>query len=229
MIRLLILLLLLAVPARAEVDLELVLAVDASGSVNAYRFELQKQGYAKAFTDPRVLRAIGQGANQAITVTMIQWTGPFLQVQVVGWTEVRDAASAGVLSNLIAAAPRRLFGGGTSISGAIDRAMALFPAVQAPGTRRVIDISGDGANNIGRLASLARDEAVARGVVINGLPILNVEPDLASHYREQVIGGPGSFLIAIDNYEQFSEAIVRKLVTEIAGRNVDKRFATILP
>jgi hypothetical protein len=211
------------------VDLELVLAVDASGSVNTYRFELQKQGYVDAFRDPRVLRAIGLGANQAIAVTMIQWTGPALQVQVVGWTEVRDAVSGAALSDRIKAAPRRLFGGGTSISGAIDRAMELFPAVSAPGTRRVIDISGDGANNIGRPAYRARDEAVGQGVVINGLPIVNVEPDLATHYREQVIGGPGSFLIAIDTYEQFSEAIVRKLVTEIAGAGVPARFATILP
>jgi hypothetical protein len=95
--------------------------------------------------------------------------------------------------------------------------MKLFPAEPPPGTRRVIDVSGDGANNSGRPPADARDDAVAAGVVINGLPILNIEPDLDVHYREQVIGGPGSFMVAIETYDQFAEAIVRKLVTEIAA------------
>jgi hypothetical protein len=206
-----------ATSARAEVDLQLVLAVDASGSVNTARFELQKRGYAAAFRDKRVQQAIAGGASQSIAVTMLQWTGPQLQVQVVPWSEVHDAASAEALADLIAAAPRRLFGGGTSISGAIDRAMRVFPPDPPQGMRRVIDISGDGANNSGRQSADARDDAVEQGVVINGLPILNIEPDLDLFYRTQVIGGPGSFLIAIDNYDQFAEAIIRKLVTEIAS------------
>ena len=202
--------------ARAEVDLQLVLAVDASGSVNTARFELQKRGYAAAFRDPRVLKAISGGANQAISVTMLQWTGPTLQVQVVPWADIRDQASAEAFAARIDAAPRRLFGGGTSISGVIDRAMKLFPPDPPLGTRRVIDISGDGANNSGRPSSEARDDAIAAGVTINGLPILNIEPDLDVAYRTQVIGGPGSFMIVIENYDQFAEAIIRKLVTEIA-------------
>jgi hypothetical protein len=209
-------LLLAAAPARAEVDLELVLAVDCSGSVSNERFELQKQGYAAAFRNSRVITAIGQGANQAIAVTMLQWTGPSLQIQVVPWTEIRDEASARALADQIAATPRRLFRGGTSISGVIDRAMVLFSPHPAPGTRRVIDISGDGANNAGRPAPAARDDAVAAGVVINGLPILTVEPDLDQAYHDEVIGGQGAFLIAITSYEQFADAILRKLVTEIA-------------
>jgi hypothetical protein len=205
------------VPARAgDVDLQLILAVDASGSVNTARFELQKRGYAAAFRDRRVLAAIAGGANQAIAVAMMQWTGPSLHVVVVDWMELHDAASAAAFADRIDAAPRKLFGGGTSISGAIDFAMQMFPAASA-GQRRVIDISGDGANNNGRPSAEARDDAVAQGVVINGLPILNIEPDLDVHYREQVIGGPGSFMIPIDNYDQFAEAIVRKLVTEIAA------------
>lgn len=210
-------LLAVATPARADVDLQLILAVDASGSVNTARFELQKRGYAAAFRDPRVQKAIAGGANQAIAVTMLQWTGPFLQVQVVPWTELHDAASAAAFASLIDAAPRRLFGGGTSISGVIDRAMKLFPPDPPVGMRRVIDISGDGANNSGRASANARDDAVAQGVIINGLPILNIEPDLDIAYRRDVIGGPGSFMIVINNYDQFSEAIVRKLVTEIAA------------
>ncbi len=210
------LLLLAAMPARAEVDLQLVLAVDCSGSVSNDRFELQKQGYAAAFRNPHVISAIGQGANQAIAVTMLQWTGPSLQIQVVPWTEVRNDASARALADQIAATPRRLFRGGTSISGVIDRAMALFPPNPPPGTRRVIDISGDGANNAGRPSTEARDDAVAAGVVINGLPILTVEPDLERAYHDEVIGGPGAFLIAITGYDQFADAILGKLVTEIA-------------
>jgi hypothetical protein len=202
--------------ADSELDLKLVLAVDASGSVSTERFELQKQGYAQAFRDARVIRAIAGLPGQSMAVTMMQWTGPSLHVQVVPWVILSDAASAGVFADRISAAPRRLFGGGTSISGAIDEARRLMGAFGPAALRNVIDISGDGANNTGRRVSQARDEAVADGMTINGLPILNVEPDLDEHYRTQVIGGPGSFMIAIDNYGQFAEAIVHKLVTEIA-------------
>jgi len=216
--RLIVILLLLAWPARAEtLDLQLVLAVDASGSVSAERFALQKQGYAAAFRDPRLLRAIIGGAHQRIAVAMVQWTGPRLQVLVVDWHEVRDAGSAAALAAKIEAAPRRLFGGGTSISGVIDYALGLFERGGQAGARRVIDISGDGANTSGRPVGIARDDAVAAGVTINGLPILAVEPDLDAHYRDAVIGGPGAFMIAIDRYDQFAPAILRKLVSEIAG------------
>lgn len=199
-----------------ELDLKLVLAVDASGSVSTERFELQKQGYAQAFRDPRVVRAIASLAGQSVAATMMQWTGPSLHVQVVPWSLLHDSASSAAFADRIAGAPRRLFGGGTSISGAIDEARRLMAAQGQPALRNVIDVSGDGANNAGRRVSVARDEAVADGVVINGLPILNVEPDLDEHYRSQVIGGPGCFMIAIENYGQFAEAIIHKLVTEIA-------------
>jgi hypothetical protein len=209
-----------AAPAAAAtaVDLELVLAVDASGSVNQTRFELQRQGYAAAFRDDRVIRAIAAGSHGAIAVTVMQWTGPTLHVAVIDWTLVRDRASAGALADRIAAVPRQLFGGGTSLSGAIDHAMALLSADPYRGDRRVIDISGDGSNNRGRPATLARDEAVRQGVVINGLPILSVEPDLDLWYRENVIGGPGAFLVVAQDFDAFAEAIVSKLVNEIALR-----------
>ena len=135
-----------------------------------------------------------------------------------------DRASAEALAARIEAAPRRLFGGGTSISGVIDYAVGLFERGGQQGARRVIDISGDGANNAGRPVGLARDDAVAAGVTINGLPILNVEPYLDAHYRDLVIGGPGAFMIAIDRYEQFAPVILRKLVAEIAGA-APARFA----
>jgi Protein of unknown function (DUF1194) len=201
----------------AGVDLELVLAVDASGSVNETRFELQKRGYAAAFRNPRVIDAIAAGSRHAIAVTMTQWTGPSLHVQVVEWMRVADAASAAAFAATIEAAPRRLFGGGTSLSGAIDYGMNLLAANPYRGPRSVIDVSGDGSNNAGRLASVARDEAVRAGVVINGLPITWIEPGLDDYYRDNVIGGPGAFVIAVDSYDNFADAILNKLVTEIAG------------
>jgi hypothetical protein len=199
-----------------HVDLQLVLAVDASGSVDQIRFELQKQGYAAAFRTRQVLNAIRSGPSRAISVTMVQWTGPALQIQVVPWTRIGDEESAAVLADTIAAAPRRLFGGGTSISGAIDYAMTLWRTSPYQGTRRVIDVSGDGANNRGRPAELARNEAVRAGVNINGLPILALEPDLDHYYEDNVIGGPGAFVVAAQSYDNFADAIQKKLIDEIA-------------
>jgi hypothetical protein len=199
------------------VDLALVLAVDASGSVDQTRFELQKQGYAAAFRHPRVIGAIQSGPTQSIAVIMMQWTGPALQVTAVPWTRLSDAASANAFADAIAKSPRALFGGGTSISGAIDTAMALLFDNPYKAARRVVDISGDGANNRGRSAALARDEAVRAGVGINGLPILTLEPDLDRYYEQNVIGGPGAFVIAAKSYETFADAILKKLIAEIAN------------
>jgi Protein of unknown function (DUF1194) len=204
--------------ARAEthVDLALVLAVDASGSVDMHRFELQKRGYAAAFRDRRVLNAIRSGLAQSIAVTMFQWTGPRLQVHVVPWTVIRDEASANAFAAAIEAAPRQLFGGGTSISGAIDYGRLLLLQSGVTPTRRVIDVSGDGSNNSGRPVTLARDEAARDGIGVNGLPILSIEPGLDSYYRDYVIGGPGAFMVPADSYDTFADAILKKLITEIA-------------
>ena len=203
--------------AEAEVDLQLVLAVDCSGSVSMGRYELQKRGYGAAFRDPRVLNAIRSGASQAIGVTMFQWTGPRLQVVVVPWTVVKDEASAEAIAAAFDAVPRKLFSGGTSVSGAIDYARIMLLQTPYTGTRRTIDVSGDGANNIGRRAELARDEAVKDGITINGLPILAVEPFLDTYYFESVIGGPGAFMVPAQNFDNFAEAIRKKLIMEIAA------------
>jgi hypothetical protein len=217
-----LLLVLLVAPAAAQrgngeaVDLALVLAVDASGSVDQVRFELQKQGYVAAFRHPRVIGAITSGSTQSIAVIMMQWTGPALQVVAVPWTRISDAASANAFADKVAAAPRALFGGGTSISGAIDSSMGLLFDNPYKTARRVIDVSGDGANNRGRSVREARDEAIARGVGINGLPILALEPDLDRYYEQNVIGGPGAFMIAAKDFETFGEAILKKLIAEIA-------------
>src|SRR3954451_8896085 len=211
----------IAAPSSAQspqhVDLALVLAVDASGSVDRVRFELQKQGYVAAFRHPRVIGAIQSGPTQSIAVIMVQWTGPALQVIAVPWTRITDAASANAFADSIARAPRALFGGGTSISGAIDTSMALLFDNPFRAARRVIDISGDGSNNRGRSVNQARDEAIAKGVGINGLPILALEPDLDRYYQDNVIGGPGAFVIAAKDFESFGEAILKKLIAEIAA------------
>jgi hypothetical protein len=214
----------LAAPAAGQraqevVDLQLVLAVDASGSVNQYRFELQRDGYVAAFRHPQVITAITSGPNGAIAVTVMQWTGPMQQVQVVPWTRIGGAQAADAFAAAVAEAPRKLFGGGTSISGAIDTGLALIAQAPFRGLRRVIDVSGDGANNRGRPAAEARDEAVAAGIVINGLPIVAIEPDLDQYYERNVIGGAGSFMISAQSYEHFADAVRRKLILEIAGRN----------
>src|SRR5215472_18005747 len=210
------------VRAETQVDLALVLAVDASGSVDQHRFELQKQGYVAAFRNPRVLNAIRSGANQSIAVSMFQWTGARLQAEVVPWMVIKDAASAEAFASAIEAVPRRLFGGGTSISGAIDYARLLLAQAPVGPARRVIDVSGDGSNNSGRSIIAARDEAVRAGVGINGLPILSIEPDLDEYYRDNVIGGPGAFMVPAASFETFGEAILKKLITEIASRGATR-------
>ncbi len=203
--------------ARTATSLQLVLAVDASGSVNMPRFILQKDGYAAAFRHPAVQSAIRNTATGSIAVMMLQWTGPAMQTIAVDWTLIDGDKAAEAFAAAIDAAPRELFGGGTSISGAIEFSAAQFPRCPFPAERRTIDVSGDGANNRGRRADDARDEAVAAGIVINGLPILALEPWLDGYYRDHVIGGTGCFLIAAASFEEFALAIRRKLITEIAG------------
>ncbi len=207
-------------PGRREVDLHLALAVDASGSVSQPRFELQRRGYVDAFASQRVLQAIRSGPQAAIAVSMYQWTGPALQAPVTPWRVIEDEASIRSFATEVASGPRRLFGGGTSVSGAIDYGLALFGQSPFEGGRRVIDVSGDGSNNRGRSVLVARDEAIERGVNINGLPILEVEPDLEEYFRHNVIGGPGAFVIAAETFEDFGNAILRKLILEIAGAPV---------
>ena len=222
-------LLLLSGGARAQnADLLLVLAADVSRSIDDGEFELQRKGYAAALSDPRVLAAIRGGPNGVIAVCFVEWSGAGEQMVVADWTVIHDEEDAGGLAAAILAAPRS-FIGRTSISGAIDFAMARFAAATQHSNRRVIDISGDGTNNSGRPVTEARDQALAEGVTINGLAIINDKPNpgyafhtqppggLPHYYEENVIGGPGAFLLQVENFDTFAEAITRKLVTEIAG------------
>jgi hypothetical protein len=215
--------------ARAEsVDMLLVLAADVSRSIDDVEFNLQRKGYAAAMTDPQVLRAIVGGRNHAIAVTFIEWSGAVDQNVVVDWTVVRDEEAAGGVAATMLAAPRS-FLGRTSISAAIDFAMERFAAAPAEADKRIIDISGDGTNNSGRAVDEARDHAVAASVTINALAIINTQANpgyafhtqppggLPKYFEENVIGGPGAFLLKVDNFDTFAAAITRKLVTEIAG------------
>jgi hypothetical protein len=147
---------------------------------------------------------------------MFQWTGARLQAEIVPWTQIKDQASAESVASIVETTPRRLFGGGTSISGAIDYAMQWFSRSPFKGERRVIDVSGDGSNNGGRSVIRARDEAVAADVNINGLPILAWEPYLDQYYKENVIGGPGAFMIVATDFDTFADAILKKMIIEIA-------------
>lgn len=215
--------------ARAEtVDLLLVLAADVSRSVDEEEFNMQRKGYAAAMTDPRVLRAIAGGRHHAIAITFIEWSGAADQTVVVDWTVVRDEEAAAGIAATILTAPRS-FLGRTSISGAIDFAIQRLGDAPARADKRIIDVSGDGTSNSGRSITEARDAAVAAGVTINGLAIVNnrSSPGYAFHtqppgglpkyFEENVIGGPGAFLLTVEGFESFAEAITRKLVAEIVG------------
>ena len=215
----------LTVPTRAAepVDLALVLAVDSSPSVNSYEFNLQMGGLADAFRDGAVLNAIKAAAPNGIAVTLVLWASPERQALAFGWTEVRDAASAEAVARMIDLTPRLVDGGGTAISDAIDFSIRLLDGVAA--TRRVIDVSGDGRNNMGN-ATLATSplpaspRAVAAGITVNGLAILNEDPTLDSYYLSHVIGGADAFVLTADDYEDFGRAIRLKLITEITGAPV---------
>ena len=217
-------------PAEAEfdapVDLELVLAVDVSRSINAAEARLQRDGYGRAFRNPDVIRAIGSGVLGRIAVSYIEWSGPGSVDLVAGWTLIDGPASARAFADALG---RSLPSSAryTSISGAIGFALPLFEDNGFEGTRRVIDISGDGPNNQGGLVSAARDRAVGTGVTINGLPILDQGggpysrfniPNLDLYYRDCVIGGPGAFLVVAEDFKDFARAVRRKLILEIAGR-----------
>jgi Protein of unknown function (DUF1194) len=214
-----------AARAQTPVDLELVLAVDISGSIDPVEAEIQRRGYIDALTDPRVIGAIRSGILGRIGVTYVEWAGASYQQMVIGWREISDEASAHAFASELAEAPA-LTVSWTSLSGAIDFSARTFDGNGFEGTRRVIDISGDGHNNRGRPVTDARDEAVAAGIVINGLPILNERPnpwggppayDLDRYFAENVIGGPGAFQIPARSFEDFGRAILSKLLLEIAG------------
>lgn len=217
----------LAAPARAAepVDLELVIATDVSRSIDHQEALLQREGVAAAFRNRAVIRAIGSGILGRIGVAYIDYSSRAYNRIVVDWTIVHDRESAEAFAARLLAAPLT-FGRRTSISDAIEMAQEMIETNAIEGTRRAIDVSGDGPNNHGRLVSAVRDAAIARRIAINGLPIVNDRggfgrrfylPDLDKYYLGCVIGGPGAFLVVANSFEDFALAIRRKLILEIAG------------
>jgi len=216
-----------AARAAEEVDLLLVLSSDVSRSVDAPKFKLQRDGYAAAIVNPRIIQAIHSGALGKIGVSFVEWSGIGAQKIVIDWTIIHDEATAKDFSAQIIEAPRA-FADRTSISGGIDFAMAQLARAPFQSNRRTIDVSGDGTNNSGRDVADARDEAVAKGVTVNGLVILSERPmswnadhtnppgGLENYYRNNVIGGPGAFVMVAENFSSFGQAILNKLIAEIA-------------
>jgi hypothetical protein len=219
-----------------QVDLLLVLAADVSRSVDDKEFKLQREGYADAMRDPRVLRAMTGGPTGRIAVIFVEWASEFEQRVVVDWAVIAGERDAQEMSQRIVNAPRS-FWGRTSISAAIEHSMGLLSRCPFQSDRQVIDVSGDGTNNSGTDVTVARDAAVAKGVTINGLVILSDEPmptnpshthppgGLKAYYENNVIGGPGAFVLEAHSFESFGQLIISKLIKEIAAlTEADRTF-----
>lgn len=216
-------------PARAEepVDLLLVLASDVSRSVDSQKFQLQREGYAAAMANPRVIDAVRSGRHGRIGVLFLEWSGFGNQKVVIDWMMIDGPESAQAFGDRLLESPRS-FADRTSISGGIDAAVAQFERAPFSANRRTIDVSGDGTNNAGRDVVQARDEALALGITINGLAILSETPlpwnpehtnppgGLTQYYRDNVTGGPGSFVVEANDFSSFGQAIIKKMVAEIA-------------
>lgn len=211
------------------VDVELVLAVDVSYSMDMDELAIQREGYAQAIVSKEFLQALKSGPIGKIAITYFEWAASGDQKIIIPWRvidgpETADAVASEIMKTPIRRASR------TSISGAIYFAMPLFEENQFKGLRRVIDISGDGPNNNGSPVTIARDEALSKGIVINGLPIMVKEPSYSTmdidnldyYYEDCVIGGRGAFVVSIKDREKFKEAIRTKLLLEVAGRTPDR-------
>lgn len=215
--------------AAERVDLRLVLAIDVSRSISDDKFELERQGYAEALTDPKVLAAIRNGAEGRIAIAIVEWAGAGEQAVVVDWTLITDETSAAAVAKRLTTTPRAFYGR-TAIGSALDVARELIATSPYPGERSVIDVSGDGTSNQGRDIAAARDAAVAEGITINGIVILtdpvglpsyllfhtNPPGGLAAYYRDTVIGGPGAFVMTAESFETFGRSLVAKLIREIS-------------
>lgn len=202
--------------ARDTVELELVLAIDTSASVDMSEFRLQMRGLALAFQDPAVIAAIEGTGPAGIAVTVVQWSSAGEQRQVVPWTRIFDSGSAERFAAAIAARPQRHFNGSTGIGGALQFSERLIRTNRFSGRRKSIDVSADGINNSGPPPHIPRDEAVAQGITINGLTILDETPHLDRYFEENVIGGAGSFVMTVASYADIIAATRAKLLREIS-------------
>lgn len=205
------------VRAGEPVRLELVLAVDCSSSVNRDEFALQMEGIAGAFEDPDVLAALAQSGGHGIAVSLLQWSSAGAQAEVIAWRRVAGEADARAFAAAVRTARRVVPGGATALGNAIEAATLWIAGNGYQGERAVIDVSGDGRSNEGGAPAFARAAANRAGITVNGLAILNEEPDLALYYAAGVVGGPGAFLLTADDFTDFAEAMRRKLYMEING------------
>ena len=213
-----------AAKADTPVDLQLVLAVDVSRSIDEVEAELQRRGYIEALTNDRVIDAVLSGEHRRIALCYTEWAGTHYQVIVINWTVIDSAGAARRFAEKLAEAPRESQSW-TAVGAALAHAGQRFETSGFTSKRRVIDISGDGRTNDGPPAEIVRDKLVSQGVVINGLPVMmnrtnfGRPPDLLldKYYEENVIGGPGSFMIVADNFDHFSRAVRTKLVREISS------------
>lgn len=224
----------LAAQAAEAVDVALVLVSDVSRSIDDGEYEIEKKGYAQALASREVVAAIAGGAIGAIAVAYVEFASVGEVATVIDWTVVRDAASAADLAARVQAAPRS-FSGRTAIGAGIDAGARLLAHAPFETSRRVIDVCGDGTNNAGRDVAAARDEAVGAGIVVNGLAIINDHPaawtyahvqppgGLGAYYRENVAGGPGSFVLEVHEFHAIAEGMIRKLVSEIAAIRPEQR------
>jgi hypothetical protein len=218
-------------PARAEteVDLALVIAVDISYSMDPEEQELQRQGFIEAFRSALVHDAIRRGMLGRIAVTYMEWAGSGHQEVLLPWTVIDNPESAMAFAGALAEKPIRR-ASRTSVSGAIDFSAKLQGESGVTAPRRVIDVSGDGPNNQGRPVTAARDEAIAKGITINGLPVMLKTPgpwdveDLDLYYRDCVIGGQGAFMVPVRERGQFVQAVKTKIILEIAGRTPEEQL-----
>jgi hypothetical protein len=219
---------------KASVDVELILAVDVSYSMDMDELALQREGYAQAIVSKEFLQALKTGPNGKVAVTYFEWAASSDQKIIIPWRLIDGPETADAVANEIMKTPVRR-ASRTSISGAIDFAMPLFDENPYHGLRRVIDISGDGPNNNGAPVTGARDAALAKGITINGLPIMVKEPSYSTmdidnldfYYEDCVIGGPGSFVVSIKDRDKFKEAIRTKLLLEVAGRTPERRIVPV--
>jgi len=218
-----------------SVDVELIIAVDVSYSMDLDELAVQREGYAQAIVSKEFLQAMKSGPNSKVAVTYFEWSASSDQKIIIPWRVIDGPETADAVAAEIMKTPVRR-GSRTSISGAINFAMPLFEENPDRGLRRVIDISGDGPNNNGTPVTGARDAALQKGITINGLPIMVKEPsystvdidDLDLYYEDCVIGGPGSFVLSINDREKFKEAIRTKLILEVAGRTPERRIVPVV-
>jgi len=199
-----------------HVDVALVLALDASGSIDGNRWKLQIEGYIKTFRDKDVVARIKSGPHQRIAVTMVHWSGANEQRQVIPWMILKNDADAEAFATAIEKT-ERIFKGHTSVGSALMFSAGLLLDTRFKALRKVIDISGDGAEDSGIPAMIARDLVVAQGITINGLPILGYEADVELYYEQNVIGGPGAFMVVAKSFEELANAIRIKLLSEMTN------------